>query len=92
MVQEFDRGRAQVEAAVAPYQVILLQGVQSVPTPRGLAHHGDGRVLMGLERVQRVDDKGEVHGAWPKQRVPPFYPAGPGLRPYRGRGGRARVT
>jgi hypothetical protein len=49
--------------AAAPHQIGRLAGPQLVPAPRRLAHHREGGVLVGLERLQRVGHEEKAHGA-----------------------------
>jgi hypothetical protein len=46
----------------APQQVPRLAGSHAMAPPLGLAHHGEGRVLVGSEDFQRIGDEEDVHG------------------------------
>ena len=47
--------------AALPHQVFRLAGEQRVPARSGLAHHREGRVLVGLEDLERIGDEQQFH-------------------------------
>jgi hypothetical protein len=48
--------------ATAPAQALRLAGQQAVAAAGRLAHHREGRILVGLEAFQRVGDEQQFHG------------------------------
>ena len=45
-----------------PGQIVQLQGEQPVTPRRRLAHDRVGSVFLEVERVERVNDEGDLHG------------------------------
>ena len=63
---DFQRRDARPRHAVVPEDGRLLDREQRVAARLRGAHHGDARILVGLERIQRIDDEGEFHGGGAK--------------------------
>ena len=58
--RERAQGRADPAAAL-PHQVLGFTGQQFVAARGGLAHHREGRILVGLELLERVGDEEQFH-------------------------------
>mmetsp|Transcript_21599 Transcript_21599/g.51232 ORF Transcript_21599/g.51232 Transcript_21599/m.51232 type:complete len:499 (-) Transcript_21599:3260-4756(-) len=59
---DFDRRSCADPAAALPDELARLAGQQRVAAAGGLTHHREGRVLVGLEGVQRVGNEEQLHG------------------------------
>ena len=51
------------DAAALPHQLAWFAGAQAVAPALGFAHHGKSGVFVGLEGLQRIGNKKQVHRA-----------------------------
>ncbi len=62
VARQGDLGDVGCHNAVRQGHIALLEGVHRVAALDRLAHHGEGRILVGLEAGQRVGEEGDFHG------------------------------